>query len=200
MLPVPDNWVISPRGPRYNQCSIHMGHPSALSGHIRCTAVFRLKYAILHSLHPWSTSLQEYCFRSQNVVWVQRQAACPLTSRQDLQTSNISMVGLSKLPQALLCLALVTFLAKSVCAQPTKRDDSPSVCISNGKINGKYLSSFDQDAFLGIPFALPPTPEYGLRFRDPVCYNESFPTAGFDAVQYSKSCPQVSDEEECPDA
>lgn len=84
-----------------------------------------------------------------------------------------------------------TFQATSASARPGHNHDLPSVKIGNGRINGKYLSSFHQDAFLGIPYAIPPTPANDLRFRAPVLYNASFPETGYDALNYSKSCTQV---------
>jgi carboxylesterase type B len=57
----------------------------------------------------------------------------------------------------------------------------------NGSYVGRYLPDWDQDAFLGIPYAQPPLGP--LRFKWPQPLNESFAETR-DATQYGHSCYQ----------
>ena len=51
-------------------------------------------------------------------------------------------------------------------------DDAPRVTIKNGTLVGAHLPGYDQDLFLGVPFAQPPVGD--LRFRNPQSINESW--------------------------
>jgi hypothetical protein len=55
--------------------------------------------------------------------------------------------------------------------------------IKNGTVNGAYLPTFDQDAFLGVPFAQPPVGD--LRLRRPQSLNTSFAGGVYEATEYS---------------
>lgn len=57
----------------------------------------------------------------------------------------------------------------------------PTAHISNGTVNGRYLPGFDQDLFLGIPFANAP------RLANPTPLNDSW-TTPFDASSYGHTC------------
>lgn len=62
---------------------------------------------------------------------------------------------------------------------------APTVKILNGTIQGAHLDTYDQDVFLGIPFAQPPLGS--LRFAPPVPYNQTWNyTKVFD--QYGDAC------------
>ncbi|KAI1755789.1 alpha/beta-hydrolase [Xylaria castorea] len=64
----------------------------------------------------------------------------------------------------------------------------PSVTVKNGTIHGRHLTeTWDQDLFLGIPYAQPPTGP--LRFKWPQPLNNSFETP-LDASAYGYSCYQ----------
>ncbi|KAK6002215.1 hypothetical protein QM012_001853 [Aureobasidium pullulans] len=64
---------------------------------------------------------------------------------------------------------------------------SPIVTITNGTVQGVHSSEWNQDFFLGIPYAQPPLSD--LRFRWPQPINTSFQGV-FDASRYGYSCYQ----------
>jgi carboxylesterase type B len=64
---------------------------------------------------------------------------------------------------------------------------SPVVTIKNGTVQGRHSPEWNQDFFLGIPYAQPPLGE--LRFRWPQSINTSFEGV-FDASLYGHSCYQ----------
>jgi carboxylesterase type B len=66
---------------------------------------------------------------------------------------------------------------------------APTVRVLNGTYAGKYLPSYHQDAFLGIPFAQPPLGD--LRFRWPRELNLSW-NAVRTATEYGFSCYQYN--------
>jgi carboxylesterase type B len=61
----------------------------------------------------------------------------------------------------------------------------PTVTVKNGTINGVHSSSYNQDFFLGIPYAQPPVDE--LRFRNPQSLNSTF-SSTLEATQYAPEC------------
>lgn len=63
----------------------------------------------------------------------------------------------------------------------------PQAKTLNGTYQGRYLDAWDQDAFLGIPYAQPPLGS--LRFRWPQNINTSFDGVR-DASNYGYSCMQ----------
>ncbi|CAI6090672.1 unnamed protein product [Clonostachys chloroleuca] len=66
---------------------------------------------------------------------------------------------------------------------------NPTVSTMNGTYVGKHLGSFNQDAFLGMPFALPPTGE--RRFQRPHYIDQAFSETR-NATSYGPACPQYS--------
>ena len=61
----------------------------------------------------------------------------------------------------------------------------PSAPTRNGTYVGRYNPEYDQDFFLGIPFAQPPIGD--LRFANPQPLTSSFSEAR-DATEYSSQC------------
>lgn len=59
---------------------------------------------------------------------------------------------------------------------------APTAQIKNGSYVGKYSAEYDQDFFLGIPYAQPPVGD--LRFRNPVSLNTTWEEAK-PATEYS---------------
>ncbi|KAM0263126.1 hypothetical protein ACHAPA_008959 [Fusarium lateritium] len=66
---------------------------------------------------------------------------------------------------------------------------SPTAATLNGTYVGKHLSSWNQDVFLGIPYAQPPTGN--LRFKWPQSLNTSFDEERT-ATEYGDSCMQYT--------
>ena len=75
-------------------------------------------------------------------------------------------------------------LGRQTAAEPCS--GAPRASTLNGTYEGKHLPGYSQDAFLGIPFALPPTGQ--RRFQRPYYINESFDGVR-EAVEYG---PAVS--------
>ena len=69
-------------------------------------------------------------------------------------------------------------------AAPTA-NQAPTVTVKNGTYTGTYNGYYDQDLFLGMPYAQPPLGN--LRFNLPVSLNASFPGSK-DATAYSPEC------------
>ena len=84
-------------------------------------------------------------------------------------------------------LLFAAFLVAQSSAQSTTTSDAsgPTATTLNGTYTGRYVSEYNQDFFLGIPFAQPPLGD--LRFANPLSLNTSF--AGVrNATEYSPEC------------
>ncbi|WPG99140.1 Lipase 1 [Acrodontium crateriforme] len=62
---------------------------------------------------------------------------------------------------------------------------TPTVRLKNGTVEGYHTSTYNQDYFLGVPFAQPPVGE--LRFRTPQSLNSTFKEV-IQAKSYAPSC------------
>jgi hypothetical protein len=85
-------------------------------------------------------------------------------------------------PMALLNFIVVCLLLATIgqCAQPC-------VHVKNGTYCGLYDSTFDQDLFLGIPYAIPPTGTN--RLTQPQSLNTTWNNSR-SVTQYGFDCPQ----------
>ncbi|KAF2191527.1 alpha/beta-hydrolase [Zopfia rhizophila CBS 207.26] len=90
-------------------------------------------------------------------------------------------------------MTLFTFLAfsawaYSALAAPTllpRQYSSPTIQVKNGTLEGIHSPEYNQDYFLGIPYAQPPVGN--LRFRIPQPINTTWPSP-LSVKQYSASC------------
>lgn len=89
-----------------------------------------------------------------------------------------------------LQLLLLSSISASLAAPLTERSEQsttvPIVQITNGTIQGLHLETYNQDVFLGIPFAEPPLGE--LRFSPPVPYNTSWGDSPKVFDEYGYAC------------
>ncbi|KAI7517875.1 hypothetical protein KC343_g22897, partial [Hortaea werneckii] len=60
-----------------------------------------------------------------------------------------------------------------------------TVNVKNGTISGYYQPTYDQEYFLGVPFAQPPVGD--LRFRNPQSINTTF-DGTYEATEYAPEC------------
>lgn len=103
-----------------------------------------------------------------------------ITQQPATGSNHIKIQPETMLPQVVLALFATAMAAA------TAVTTAPTAVVRNGTVAGKYLAGFDQDAFLGIPFAQPPVGD--LRFRHPVPINTSWSTP-LEATDYSDTCP-----------
>ena len=85
---------------------------------------------------------------------------------------------------------LITLLKITSAINESKNDNTISVEIKNGKINGKTVTFDEQEVhmFLGIPYAEPPVGE--LRFKKPL--PKTSWSEPIDATQWTSPCHQTT--------
>jgi carboxylesterase type B len=76
-------------------------------------------------------------------------------------------------------------VAASLLLASASASDPPTVTIKNGSYYGVYQETYDQDLFLGMPYAQPPVGD--LRFRNPEPLNTTW-TDSKNATEYSPEC------------
>ncbi|KAJ6081113.1 hypothetical protein N7499_005987 [Penicillium canescens] len=89
-------------------------------------------------------------------------------------------------------------------ASPLKamQDAAPIAIVRNGTYTGRYNAEYDQDFFLGMPYAQPPVGD--LRLRNPASLNTSWDGSA-DATTFSPACynfgpsqyPEIPHSEDC---
>lgn len=85
--------------------------------------------------------------------------------------------------QGLKFLAAASLFSCQVAvSQPTSQ---PTVQVRNGTYVGLYNHVYEEDMFLGVPFAQPPVGD--LRYRNPVALNTTW-AGSKNATQYSPEC------------
>ena len=62
---------------------------------------------------------------------------------------------------------------------------APTVSLKNGTVVGEHNANYNQDFFLGVPFAQPPVGE--LRFRNPQSINSTY-NSTLQATAYAPEC------------
>ncbi|KAF7922316.1 uncharacterized protein EAE97_011058 [Botrytis byssoidea] len=82
-------------------------------------------------------------------------------------------------------IPVLSLCAPLVSAIPTIRSTAPTVTVKNGSYTGLHNTYYNQDFFLGIPYAQPPIKD--LRFRVPQSLNESWTTSK-SATKYPPFC------------
>lgn len=92
-----------------------------------------------------------------------------------------------KMP-SLSSLLPILALSTQTLAGLTRRQNAPTAPtahVRNGTLTGYHQPNYDQDYFLGIPFAQPPVGD--LRFRPPMPLNETW-SGSRNATEYSPQC------------
>lgn len=91
------------------------------------------------------------------------------------------------LPTSVLAFGLLAGVSSAAPVSSSDYTDSassPVAQLKNGTYVGAHSSQYNQDFFLGIPYAQPPVGD--LRFKNPVSLNESWSDER-QATQYSKA-------------
>jgi hypothetical protein len=93
------------------------------------------------------------------------------------------MAGTMRCFSLAAAFCLFSGLAESAALNST----APSATVKNGTYVGKYVQEWQQDQFLGFPFAIPPVGP--LRFAWPRSLDSSF-SGTRNATEYGYSCMQ----------
>lgn len=91
-----------------------------------------------------------------------------------------------------LSLALTAQSSPSWSREDQSRDlDGPTAAVKNGSVIGVHSKEYQQDFFLGIPYAQPPVGE--LRFKNPQSLNTTY-AEPLCADRYSSNCVGYGDD------
>lgn len=126
---------------------------------------------------PWQPIKDSW---HQSVSWPTPSWAWPCYT----PTATVSKPPSTSQSVAVPTTAVVTTTTTSV-TTPTSSSGPPSATIKNGTVVGVHVPQYQQDFFLGVPYAQPPLGN--LRFRNPQFINASFSSA-YMATQYSTEC------------
>lgn len=108
------------------------------------------------------------------------------------KADKLKMVGLAVVCGIISILAAVAFggpaaaLISKENQNQNQKKETPILRINNGSIKGLYLDSFQQDAYLGIPYAEPPLES--RRFVNPQSYNHSWGDNVKEFTSYGDAC------------
>lgn len=81
--------------------------------------------------------------------------------------------------------SLTTLLALSAAVYASPAPKEPTARVKNGTIVGTHSTTYNQDHFLGVPYAQPPVGN--LRFRQAQPLNTTWPEVR-EAKSYAKHC------------
>ncbi|KAK5120499.1 hypothetical protein LTR85_006154 [Meristemomyces frigidus] len=105
---------------------------------------------------------------------------------------RFSFLSLAGMMYTLLAVALLGCVVHAAPKRPSHYgrpggygSSTPTVTIKNGTISGEYMAAYNQDYFLGVPFAQPPVGE--LRFRNPQSINTTY-NGTLEATSYAPEC------------
>jgi carboxylesterase type B len=79
----------------------------------------------------------------------------------------------------------VDVLTLTAAVSATAARGPPTVLLKNGTLSGSYSKTYNQDYFLGIPYAQPPV--HSLRFRQAQSLNSTWEGVR-EATEFSKLC------------
>ena len=96
---------------------------------------------------------------------------------------SVDAPSMAKSANLFWCFAALVLLCGL--AGSTAETAAPTATTLNGTYVGRYVPEYDQDFFLGMPFAQPPVGP--LRFANPQSLNTSFGGTR-DATEYSVEC------------
>ncbi|KAF3919117.1 Cholinesterase [Orbilia brochopaga] len=101
---------------------------------------------------------------------------------------------------SVILLAALSASSSLVAAHFPKKPSisTPLVTIRNGTVRGIHNAKYNQDFFLGIPYAQPPVGN--LRFDTPKSLNTSFPGGMFNANAYGNRCFGVNNTYPAPES
>lgn len=97
--------------------------------------------------------------------------------------SKLSMISSSTM-KLLTTLGLLA-VTSSAHVVPRASSGAPTVTVTNGTISGLHSDTYNQDFFLGIPYAQPPVGP--LRFMNPQSINSTYPST-LEATEYAPEC------------
>lgn len=99
--------------------------------------------------------------------------------------SGIARTVLVKMYSLLPALSFLGAALAAPTSYSASNSSTPTAVVKNGTISGRHSDTYNQDFFLGIPYAQPPVNE--LRFRNPQSLNTTF-NSTLEATDYAHGC------------